>query len=146
MAKAKKKSATADARAPARLHRAFVTAPRNPSGLDEEDDPRAALLRLARSLGVPRREALRSAVWNEWYIEREANYARAWAAKQHPGAPLDLEGFAAFIADGLYSHLARREGLAWGRTMWFRALAPVAHWDAARIVAESRRTRTREAA
>lgn len=137
MAKAKKNGA----RTLAKLHRAFVAVPRNPSGLDEEDEPHAALRRLARECGVPRMDAFREASWGEWYIEREANYARAWAAAQHPGAPLDLEGFATYYADRWYSHLPRHEALAWGRAMWFRALAPVSHWEAARVVAESRSRR-----
>jgi hypothetical protein len=119
------------------LHAAFVAAPANASGLDD-DRPEKVLRTLAERHAVPLRYACMWAQWGEWYIERAASYARARAARQHPNAPLDLEGFAAYYAESHYSHLDRPQGLAWGRHVWFQALAPIAHWEAARMIAAGR--------
>jgi hypothetical protein len=130
-----------------KLHDAFATTPyaaRAQAGYEwSEHDDDATLKRLARQHGVELREATMEAASSSWGLEREARLARKWAARVHPGAPLDLEGFAAYIAGGMYGHLERREGLAWGRTIWFKALAPIAQWEAQRIIVASRKATRR---
>lgn len=123
------------------LHRAFVSAPKSSKdecARESFDDHFALLRRLARAAGLDPRDALSWASSGEWRLEREAKDALAWAAKYHRGAPLDLEGFAAYYADTQYRHLERPHALAWGRAAWYRSLAVVAHWEAARIIAASR--------
>lgn len=122
------------------LHRAYVGAP-----FEEDDGTESSmsLLRLAKRFGIDAKSARQWAIFGEWYLEREANAALAWRAKHHRGAPLALEGFAAYYADKEYSHLERPRALAWGRSTWYRALAVVAHWESARIIAASRMARQR---
>ena len=120
------------------LHSAFITVPVKPK-CDDDMDGRAILVQLARQFGIHVRDAQCWAATDEWFVEREAAYAKAWAAAYHPGKPLDLEGWAAAQADNEYRHLPRPLALARARAGWFRALAPIAHWESLQVVVAERR-------